>query len=325
MKGTHSLIVQFAHLKYELAFSRNLTVIQGNSATGKTTLVEMISAYNLNGSDTGITVSCDCPVRVIAGNTWKEQLSLIDNSIVLIDEGNRFPASEEFARAIQHTGNYYVIITRESLDNLPYSVTEIYGIRSSGKFQSEEPVYHHLERIYGQYNPESFQPKATLVVEDTNAGYEFFSALSADKGILCSSAGGAGNIFQTLQETSADDITVIADGAAFGSQMNRIYQLMLRRPGVRLYLPESFEWLLLTSDFLRDSEVRSILDNPSAYIDSRNWFSWEQYFTALLTGKSQNTPYAYSKKRLNPVFLKGKVCEQILQSLPDALRVLLQR
>ena len=68
-----------------------------------------------------------------------------------------------------------------------------------------------------------------------------------------------------------------------------------------------------------------ILDNPSAYIDSQNWFSWEQYFTALLTGKSQNTPYAYSKKRLNPVFLKGKICEQILQSLPDALRVLLQR
>ena len=53
MKGKYSLTIQSAHLKYEMEFSRNITVIQGDSATGKTTLVDMIQEYNLNGADTG--------------------------------------------------------------------------------------------------------------------------------------------------------------------------------------------------------------------------------------------------------------------------------
>ena len=31
-------------------------------------------------------------------------------------------------------------------------------------------------------------------------------------------------------------ITVIADGAAFGAQMEKVYQLVLRKPGIQLYL-----------------------------------------------------------------------------------------
>ena len=149
MKGQHMLRVQSSHLRYDMIFTRNLTVIQGDSATGKTTLVDMIQEYLLNGSDTGITLICDCPCRVIAGNTWKEQLAGIEESIVFIDEGNRFVSSVEFAEAVRKSGNYYVIVTREALDNLPYSVTEIYGIKSSGKFGSLEPVYHEMYRIYG--------------------------------------------------------------------------------------------------------------------------------------------------------------------------------
>ncbi len=41
--------------------------------------------------------------------------------------------SEEFAEAVKGSDNYYVLITREKLSNLPYSITEIYGIRTSGK------------------------------------------------------------------------------------------------------------------------------------------------------------------------------------------------
>ena len=39
MKGKHVLRVQSAHLRYDMEFVRNLTIIQGDSATGKTTLV----------------------------------------------------------------------------------------------------------------------------------------------------------------------------------------------------------------------------------------------------------------------------------------------
>lgn len=38
MRGRHTLRVQSVHLRYDLTFTRNLTILQGDSATGKTTL-----------------------------------------------------------------------------------------------------------------------------------------------------------------------------------------------------------------------------------------------------------------------------------------------
>ena len=72
----------------------------------------------------------------------------ITDSIVFIDEGNTFVKAEEFAGVIQNTDNYYVIVSRESLPALPYSVEEIYGIRTSGKYGTLKQIYHEFYRIY---------------------------------------------------------------------------------------------------------------------------------------------------------------------------------
>ena len=57
----------------------------------------------------------------------------IRGSIVFIDECNSFVKSEDFAISIKESDNNFVIITRNDLPNLPYSVNEIYGIRQSNK------------------------------------------------------------------------------------------------------------------------------------------------------------------------------------------------
>ena len=86
---------------------------------------------------------------VLEGALWKEQLSGISDSIVFIDEGNEFIKTVEFAEEIQNSDNYYVIISREALPALPYSVEEIYGIRTSGKYGTLKQSYHEFYRIYG--------------------------------------------------------------------------------------------------------------------------------------------------------------------------------
>ena len=85
---------------------------------------------------------------VIEGNGWEKQLSDVAQSVVFVDEGNRFVSSVEFARFIQGTDNYYVLVTREGLSALPYSVEEIYGIRSSGKYGGLKPLYHEIYQLY---------------------------------------------------------------------------------------------------------------------------------------------------------------------------------
>lgn len=315
MRGVHHIIVQNGSLKYEFDIKRNITILKGDSATGKTTLVEMIQEYLINGMDSGVNLSCDVMCRVLTGNLWKEQLAGTADSIVFIDEGNRFVKSLEFAETIRNTSNYYVIVSRENLEMLPISVDEIYGIRSSGKYGGLVPVYHEFYRIYDLGKQERCPLKPDkLIIEDSNSGYEFFSAVSET--ISCVSAKGKSNIFNILCETEINqDTVIIADGAAFGSQMNRIETLINRNNYLHLYLPESFEWLLLEAGIIKNPNLQDILDNTAEYVKSEEYFSWEQYFTDLLVKITSESYLKYSKKKLNPNYLQGTVKKRIIDSI----------
>ena len=51
MNGIHKVAVGTKHLKYEFELRRNLTIIRGDSATGKTTLVDMIRTHMNDGQE----------------------------------------------------------------------------------------------------------------------------------------------------------------------------------------------------------------------------------------------------------------------------------
>lgn len=315
MHGIHHVIVQNGNLKYEFDIKRNITILKGDSASGKTTLVEMIQEYLVNGIDSGVNLSCDVQCRIFTGNLWKEQLRETQNSIVFIDEGNRFVKSLEFAEAIKKTSNYYVIVTRENLEMLPISVDEIYGIRSSGKYGSLVPVYHEFYRIYdfGKSERYPLRPES-MIIEDSNSGYEFFSSISEN--VPCISAKGKSNIFHILCEKKFDRHTlIIADGAAFGSQINRIERFVKENKFLHLYLPESFEWLLLNSGILKQPKIKDILMHTAEYIESERYFSWEQYFTELLVQNTKDSYLKYSKKKLNPNYLQPVIKKNIIDSI----------
>ena len=45
MLGQYRVLMENAYIRYDFVIKRNITVIRGESATGKTTLFEMIRAY----------------------------------------------------------------------------------------------------------------------------------------------------------------------------------------------------------------------------------------------------------------------------------------
>lgn len=49
MKGSYNIAVSNSAVKYNLTIKRNITIIKGDSATGKTVLVDMIRNFLLNG------------------------------------------------------------------------------------------------------------------------------------------------------------------------------------------------------------------------------------------------------------------------------------
>ena len=320
MKGIHKVVVGTKYLKYEFELRRNLTIIRGNSATGKTTLVDMIRTHMNDGESGPVTLNCDKSCYVVEGNLWKGQLDNIQDSIVFIDEGNEFVKTKDFARAIQQTDNYYVIVTREGLPALPYSVEEVYGIRTSGKYGTLKRSYHSFYRIYPDSTTEKIKPEKILT-EDSNSGDQFFDAVCTEHQMQCDTANGKSNVFSYLKVHKDEKILVIADGAAFGPEMDRVLQLVQTRKNLALYLPESFEWLILSSGILKDAETTQILQTPSGYIDSKEYFSWERYFTALLIEKAAGTYLNYTKKPLNKAYLsdstKNAILGQMMKGKPE--------
>ena len=314
MKGKYSVFVQNNRLRYEFTISRNITIIRGDSATGKTTLLDLLNAYDRDGESSGVLVKCDVPCVVIGGQRWEENLQFIHNSIVFIDECNRFVKSEDFAVRVKESDNYFVIVTRDDLPNLPYSVKEIYGIRESGKYAGLKQVYNEFYCLYGEVADAELAQESLVIAEDSNAGFEFFSGLCDEK-IECISANGKSNVFKALQEHREERVLVIADGAAFGCEMEKVMQLIKIGRRIVLYLPESFEWLILNAGIFDDSELKSILNATSEYVDSKEFFSWERFFTDLLVKKSRGTYLQYNKRSLNKAYLQEKIKNKIVDNM----------
>lgn len=312
MKGKYDIVVQNKRLRYELHIRRNITIIRGDSATGKTTLLNLLEQAADFGESSGVEVICERPCRTLGGKDWNIVLPNLHEQIIFLDEENKFVKSQEFAEAVKASDNYFVIVTRENLQNIPYSVDEIYGIHTSGKYHDLKRTYNELYRIYSTETFSGKQKPENIVVEDSHSGYEFFQAVCADNGIACISAGGKSNLKAAVSKLGKESVLVIADGAAIGAEMNELYQLMRYKPAVKCYLPESFEWLVLRSGMIDGKAVQDILKHPEDFIESRKYFSWERFFTALLVKYTQDSYLRYSKSHLNEAYLQDKIKKAIL-------------
>ena len=314
MKGKYKVIVRNNKLHYEFEIKRNITIIQGYSATGKTTLINMLRQAENLGESSGVDVLSNVPCRILEGVSWKLILQNTAGTIFFIDEENAFINTEEFAAEVRGSDNYFVLITRENLYNLPYSVEEIYGLYASGRYQNTKKIYQQMYRIYSDIQELPIKPEL-FIVEDSNFGYEFFKAVSDERNLECESAGGKSNIFSKIKNVKNREVCVIADGAAIGPEMNGLYEISHKKKNIHLYLPESFEWIILKSGLIDDREIRKILETPELFIDSKKYFSWERFFTNLLIEKTKNSYLQYRKSAINKTYLHSKNKEKILNCI----------
>lgn len=278
-------------IQYKFDIHRKYTVIRGDSASGKTTLVRLIDDASVRKT---ASLSCDVPCVVLPELHWELNLSAISRTIVFIDEDHPALAEgEKLASLMKQSDNCFVIISREKMPWIPYSYREIYEIKSSGK-------YHILKRIYEKQ--EDFKENNRYVTEDEGAGYQYFQKWYGKRVITSH-----GN--SSLSKYAEKGTTLIGDGAAIGPYM---YDLLLGKAD--LYLPESFEWMLLHSPvFEKNAEVGKVLEAPESVI-STDYQSWEEFFTEYLTKITAGKPYRYSKSAINPCYteyccFKGSYCE----------------
>ena len=162
--------------------------------------------------------------------------------------------------------------------------------------------------------------KVLVLVEDSKSGYQFFS--KACKQSECVSVEGNSQFVERIEKAEeSKKVVVIADGAAFGAYVAKVTAIAKSRKDVMLYFPESFEWLILKSGVIGIKDLDAILAEPEKYIESREFFSWERYFTDLLmTVTADDSIKKYNKSQLKPYYIEGKNKDAIIAVLPEELR-----
>lgn len=306
MIGTHQVRVSRRRgTSFRFKVRRNVTIVRGDSGTGKTTLYEMVADHTRLGDASGVSIQCDKPCVALTDIDWKNQLEQTRDSIVFVDEGFEPLASEAFARAVFGSDNYFVIFSRSELANLPYSVNEVYRIKTSGKFHTFEPLYKRKEGE--RYSLSRVTPKTdfdVLLTEDSKSGLQFFSHRFEDKELRVETSASNSKIMTWLLDHSDERVFVVADGAAFGPYADRVLKLQHERPeNITVCLPESFEWLLLKSGIVKSEGLGAVLEDPSAHIESASYATWERFFAALLVELTRGTPFAYKKAELAEAYL----------------------
>lgn len=176
-------------------------------------------------------------------------------------------------------------------------------------------TYNELYQIYGSaYFGEKVLPNQ-IITEDSNSGFQFFKAICEPKGVGCFSTNGKSNIFQHLLKYDAGKVLVIADGAAIGAEMGKLMELTKSRGDIVLYLPESFEWMILKSGIIIDSELTQILRIPYDFIESFEFFSWERFFTSILVALTNETYLQYSMHTLCSSYTQENLANKILGAM----------
>lgn len=134
------------------------------------------------------------------------------------------------------------------------------------------------------------------------------------------SAKGRSNIYNEYKRNVGKYflIYVIADGAAFGSCVGRFEQLQENGKSLFIFLPESFEYMLLCTSIVRRFIDDSRLGATYDYCDSVDFLSWEQYYTSLLKGVcSEQLHTNYFKSKLPELFKREGLKEEIKGMLKD--------
>lgn len=136
MKGKIAFKFEVGKRTYDFVLTRNITIINDESATGKTSLIRDLHLYkrqvvSLKGSKKFSLESGGYKVELLDDERWEDVYNRYEtykDTIFIIDEYSTFTALNEFSEFVAKTGSYFIIITRRPLSNLAYSVNSVFAL-----------------------------------------------------------------------------------------------------------------------------------------------------------------------------------------------------
>lgn len=251
---------------YNVMIRSKLTLIQGDAAHGKTIFLGLATNSLYTGNQAVHTFA-------IQGNQTPEEFvdSIKEDAIVCLDEQevDIFKDAHLLKRMLKKNA-LFVLVYREPLYGLRYDYRDIITLETVDGTTT-------AKRVYPDFN---VLPKTgPYITEDQKSGNTYFSCWLPE----VSSMRGKSNCLKY-----SNDEVLILDGAAIGC-----YIEALRANNVRLFMPPSFEYLV----------VKRWCKPDVMQLWSPKFPTWERFFSWICE-QSGRLPFKYSKNDVPAVVLK---------------------
>lgn len=285
----------FGHLELKTKF----TLMQGFSATGKTTVIRHL---NHNKTEVEVSNGYRCVPLAIPQRMKTESVrNLLDAlsegnpTVFYMDEDEYENISIDMQKVLATSPYMFLAAYRSPWKKIPYGVDSFKKVCC--KKLGSRSAFYYLEDLFPRFNvlPKTF---SKVFTEDKMSGLAFFRLLIGnDK--LCNpvcyydrvkgcanpdKSGGKANVSYTIMDPNNKYSIIIADRLGMGSEILECISLLEINPTVTLYLIDSFEKMVLDSEFIQSA----ILKYPeySEYIEPAPLleYDYEDYYTKKLKG-----------------------------------------
>lgn len=278
-------------LHFNIDLQRRVSFIKGDSATGKTSMYNLLDR-KLRHKDDEVLLKSNIDIVLLDFSNLSEKHSHV---LYIVDDLDILP-NHDFEALMDNMIEddlWFLIMSREEVDyklkasiifssNCEYSLGVVNGVYTL------IPLYIYDNKTIDKYD--------CVLVEDAKGGFEFFSKLYSNCEVR--SACGKNNVItcmNTAIEDGFENILVIFDTANFGSCFSEFYNTATKSEANIEFISayECFEELLLQTNLLRHlEEVDFAFQNLES--EANKFKSWEKYFEYLISVATSNKPYGYS-------------------------------
>ena len=288
-----TLRIKYKKYDYTLVISGPVTVISGDSATGKTLLLKIINQLIQLSNDN--LIIDDYRIIIPRLLLMPEDLDSKQKVLLLIDEEDISKAACNMLATLPRDKIRLLVFSRDKSAEFCYGVDNIFelvGTKYNMKMQLAYPNYLYCKNnIRGHY----------ILCEDETLGFECVKKVFEPLGYEVLTARSKDNIDTCLQHLK--DVIVLCDLCGLNGATRKVLDQVIFNESVYVYPCKSFEWMLLQHPFFKDFEIPN-------YSDSWSKLSEEDYYLEFLKKVLQETVgLIYNKTNLSlaSLFIDGYV------------------
>lgn len=303
------------NLVYILNLESRITIITGDSATGKSTLIRYIENYNKD-SYNSIKIESEKKLIHLTPVMVRNKFELSEDAIYFMDEGDNVKSKEYFT-LVNDTRYKFVIITRDvSYPSIPYDIEDIYEIKYNNGANKLVKIYkdnYRTDKLDVNINK--------IFTEDEKSGYEFYKELS---NYSVFSTKGASRIPYKIKKNN--NSIFIVDSLGFGPYINRTL-LNLKSSNSIFIAPKSFEYLILMSLFsYSEEDLKHKLESyrESYHLINKFNINDENIYYQMLIDECFGLGIDYNKSYLPDYFIEEENFDKVLDSIDKRYRLLLK-